>query len=611
MQHVFRGSSAFVSQLKAVTKSLFALSLAATGLCLPAAAQSGGAFNVTNIISDGSVPALVTDPHFINPWGISIGQDFWINTQATGLDYVALTSGTIPFTVTIPAVSGGTTATGSPTGTVFSSTAAGSFVLPNGSKAIFLFSSLDGTLSGWNVGLGTTSASVAQIVVNNSAANASYTDMALVTNATGTFILAANFGQGTSIDVFDSNFKPAKLAGTFTDPNLPANYAPYSVHAIGSQVFVTYTVRTTSGAADPAPPTTPPTTPTTPPPTTPPPTSPPTSSPYAVSAPHAISYQQVVGAGNGIVDVFDTNGNFVARAVTGGNLNSPWGVAIAPATFGIYGNDLLVGNFGDGIINVYDPKTFSFLGQIVDGTGKAIAFPGLWEIVFGTPSYGDVNSLYFAAGLNNETHGLFGSISNTATSNGAATFGLSSSTPTTTVTNGSSTTATISVAPTNNFSGTVTLACSGLPTGATCSFSPSTLTVSPMASATSTVTIQTAKSATLAYPRIFGGGHTAAITSALLLPFASILAFVRRRSSGKTSHLRLFSLMAVLFLVSTGIVAGCSSSNTPMAAAPITPPPMTPTAPTTPTTPTGSSQVTITATAGAITQNTVIALNVQ
>src|SRR5206468_5284430 len=194
----------------------------------------------------------------------------------------------------------------------------------NATKATFLFCSLDGVITGWNNKLGTAGA-VAQVAINNSVAGAVYTDLALVTNTNGTYILAANFGKGAAIEVYDSSFAPAKLAGSFTDPNLPANYVPYSVHVIGTQVFVTYALRGTSGGP-------------------------------------------TVAAGNGMVNVFDVNGNFVAHAVSpGGNLNAPWGLAIAPTAFGIFGGDLLVGNFGDGVINAYDPKTYAYLGQLADG----------------------------------------------------------------------------------------------------------------------------------------------------------------------------------------------------------------------------------------------------
>ncbi|WP_263383149.1 TIGR03118 family protein [Granulicella arctica] len=572
-------------------KKIFALVAGAAALGGFASAQTPGTFQVTNLLSDGSVPALTTDPNFLNPWGVSIGKDFWINTQATGLDYVALIPGAtstitapqIPFTVGIPAAGGVKTTTGTPTGTVFY--AGKSFLLPNGAPPSFLFSTLDGTVSGWNIGLGT-KGSVAQVAIDNSAANAVYTDMALLTNATGTFLLTANFGQGADVEVYDSSYKAAKLAGSFTDPNVPAGYAPYSVHSIGSQVFVTYMLRTAVSTTTPV-------------------TGGP--APYLVSpkASNGVAYQQTLGAGNGFLDVFDNNGNFVARAVdTGGNLNSPWGVAIAPATFGVFGGDLLVGNFGDGHINVYDPKTFAFLGQMTDGTGKSISYPGMWELVFGTGTagYGDVNTLFFSAGLNNEKDGLFASITNNATSTAPATFGVSASTTASSVKAGAAAKIVVAVAPTNSFSGNVTLSCSGLPTGATCTFSPAQLSVSSTQSATSTVTIQTAAAtASVSKPEGFTATRAAEIAAAMLLPFGSLLAFVRRRPVGKSSMVRLLGLVAIM-LVASGMIAGCSSGMTAAA----TPPPVTPTAPVA-----ATSQVTITATAGSTVQSTTVALTVQ
>jgi hypothetical protein len=604
-------SRASLKKMRNAAAKTLTFFLGAVSLCAPAFAQTAGSYQAANLISDGSVTAAVTDPQFINPWGISVGPGFWINTQATGLDYVATATGTIPFKVTIPTAAG--TGIGSPTGTIFSSSTT-NFKLPNGTAANFLFSTLDGTVSGWNAALGTTN-SVAQIAINNNAANAVYTDIAQLTNSTGTFLLAANFGAGTDIEVYDTNFKPAKLAGSFTDTNLPANYAPFAVHVIGNQVFVTYALRSTNTASSASPSPAPAPTPT----PTPTPTPSPVLGPYAISASGprsaATSYVQTVGAGNGIVDVFDLNGNFVSRAITGGNLNAPWGVAIAPTGFGIYGGDLLVGNFGDGIINVYNPTTFAFVGQLTDATGKSLSFASLWEIVFGqsnaTPAgAGDPNTLYIAAGLTNEAHGLFAGIANTTSSTAPAAFGFSASTSAATVAAGNSTTATISVAPTNSFSGNVSLSCGG-PVGVTCTFSPSTLSVTPTAAATSIVTIQTAASMAHLQKHIPWTRGPAALTVAFLLPFGSLLVFTRRRAIGKSHPLQLLSLFTLL-VISSGVVVGCSSAANP-ATAPVasTPAPTAPTTPAAPGTPAGLQMVTITATSGGLTQNTTIALTVQ
>jgi uncharacterized protein (TIGR03118 family) len=547
-------------------RNFIALSLLA--IAIPAAAQTAGTYAVTNLVSDGSVPATIMDANFINPWGVT-NATFWINTQATGLDYVLSPTNFPPFTppatpafafkISIPAASGGTTATGSPTGAASTGTATG-FVLPDAVKATFLFASLDGVITGWNSKLGTAGA-VAQAAINNSAAGAVYTDIALVANTNGTYLLAANFGKAAAIEVYDSNFAVAKLPGSFTDPTLPANYVPYSVHVIGTQVFVTYALRATTGGPTVAP-------------------------------------------GNGMVNVFDTNGNFVAHAIApGGNLNAPWGLAIAPASFGIFSGDLLVGNFGDGIINVYDPKTFAYLGQLADGTGKTLTYASLWELFFGltAPSAtngGNLNTLYFTAGLTGEKHGLLGSINTNPTATGTATYGFSASASTATVAAGSSATFVLSVAPTNNFSGTVALACSGLPEAATCSFSPasspSSLAVTASTPATTTLTIATVKKTASLRPFSIRGTAIDKITVALLLPFGALLLFPRRRSPNQQRSIRLLGLFGALIL-SVGFIAGCSSMSDVFV----------------PSTPAGTSVITIKATSGTITQSTVVNLTVQ
>src|SRR5271163_710731 len=390
----FSNSSNKPTQRKSCSRKILALGLMATAGLLPAVAQTAGTYSVTNLVSDGSVPATITDANFINPWGVT-NATFWINTQGTGLNYVISPTNFPPFTppatpaiafkISIPAATGGTTATGTPTGAAATGAATG-FVLPNGTKASFLFASLDGIITGWNSKLGTNGA-VAEVAINNNAAGAVYTGVALATNTNGTYLLAANFGKAT-IEVYNSSFAPATLAGTFTDPALPAGYVPYNVHVIGTQVFVTYALRSTTGTPTIAP-------------------------------------------GNGLVNVFDTSGNFVAHAVaTGGDLNAPWGVAIAPTTFGVFGGDLLVGNFGDGVINVYNPTTFAFLGQLTDGTGKTLAYASLWELFFGltapsSTSTGNLNTLYFTAGLTGEAHGLLTAIDTNPTATGTATYGFS------------------------------------------------------------------------------------------------------------------------------------------------------------------------------------------
>jgi uncharacterized protein (TIGR03118 family) len=544
-------------------KKYLAPLFAAITSCSLATAQTAGTYQVTNVISDGSVPATTIDANFINPWAITPTGTFWINTQGTSYSYVVPTAGTISFKVSIPAASGVTTATGSPTGAASVASAPTGYILSNGLKASFVFDSLDGLISGWNSKLGGAGVSpipVALPIMNNSSIGAVYTGLAIVTNPSGTFLLATDFGTPNAVEVYDSNFAKAKLAGSFTDPNLPANYAPYSIHVLGTQIYVAFALRNGTSPS---------------------------------------TYAPAGGAGSGIVSIFDINGNFVSRAVTGGNLNAPWGVAIAPTTFGIYGGALLIANFGDGVINAYNPTTFAYLGRLADGTGKTLVYPTIWDLVFGnTPAApgtaavaGAAGTLYFTAGLAGQKHGLLGQISVNTTPSGTPTFGFSTSTPALTIPAGSTGTATIAVAPTNGFSGTVALACTGLPVATTCSFSPASLTASASAPTTATVTVQTTKSTIVRLDPLHKK-HAAGVGLALLLPFGS-LAFFRRRNRS-SNPLPLLLLVAITF-VPIALIAGCSSTSGTLA----------------PSTPIGSTQFNVTATAGTITQSSAISLTVQ
>ncbi len=517
------------------------------------------AFTVNNIVSDGSVAAQTMDPAFINPWGISASPNWWISAQGSGLNFVLPVTGITAFKVTVPLASQPTTA-GLPAGSVTTGGSTG-FLLPNGAAPNFFFSTLDGTISGWNGKLGT-AGSVAQIVVNNSSTGASYTGLALLNTTAASFLLAPNFSSG-AVEVYNSSYQPAKLAGSFTDPNLPSGYYPYSIHILGTQIFVAYAQH--SG-------------------TTPP-------------------YRQLVAPGSGVVDVFDTTGTFVNRVATGANLNAPWGIAFAPANFGVYSNDLLIGNFGDGKINVYDPKAYSYIGQLMDGTGKSLAYASLWDLLTGgttvtgtsSVSGGSTSNVYFSAGLTGETHGLFAAISNATVAGGTPTFGFTSASSATTVKAGTSATVGLSVAPVNGFSGTVALSCSGLPVGATCTFAPNQYTVSSTAVSLGTVTITTTAANAQAKPFLFGRGVGSGTSLALLLPFASLLSLRRRFRQKLASHCGLLSAACGLVLLAVmALVTGCGTSS------PIVIP-----------TPTGTANLVVNATSGAVTQSATINVTVQ
>jgi uncharacterized protein (TIGR03118 family) len=331
-----------------------------TVACFQASAQTTPPANVYvqhNLVSDIPSMADVTDPNLVDPWGVVPGGGpFWVSVSGKATLYNG--AGVVTaLVVTVPPGAKGP-AKASVSGQVNNPTTG--FILANGNKASFMFSTEDGTISAWNTG------TLAQVMVDNSAAGAAYEGLAVGTSSLGPTLYAANFNTG-NIDVFDGKFAPATLAGSFKDPNLPAGFAPFNVWPVAGKLYVMYAKQ------------------------------------------NAAKKRDVAGPGNGYVSAFDFNGNFLKRAATEGPLNSPWGVAMAPATWGAFGGALLVGNFGNGQINAFDPTTGNSLGMLQDASGKPITNSGLWAIVFGTGG-GDVNTLYFSAGIQNEQHGLFGAI---------------------------------------------------------------------------------------------------------------------------------------------------------------------------------------------------------
>ncbi len=328
------------------------------------------AYVQTNIISDQAGVAAHTDPNLVNPWGISFeaGQPFWFSDNGTGKSTVVDGSGNLqpPNVITIPGLGGQVSA---PAGTVFNSSAG--FPVSEGGNSgasLFLFATEEGTIAGWNPSVDPN----AVIAVNHSATGASYKGLALGNNASGEDLFAANFGNGT-IDAFNANFQPATLQGSFSDPSLPSGYAPFNVQNLGGNLYVSYALQD-------------------------------------------IYKNNVFGQGDGYVDEFNTEGVFMRRVASQGTLNAPWGMAIAPATFGQFANDLLVGNFGDGRINAFDPSNGNFLGPLTGTNGQPITIDGLWSLTVGGGSLsGSPNTVYFTAGPDHETHGLFGALDPSST----------------------------------------------------------------------------------------------------------------------------------------------------------------------------------------------------
>ena len=346
----------------------FALALA---FAITTNARADSGYQVQNLVSDGFVAAKnpTPDPNLVNAWGLAFSatSPAWIADNGTGLSTLYDGNGNIiSLVVQIPspsALTGGT-----PTGIVANvSTSATSFAVTGGSSK-FIFATEDGIIAGWPGG------TQAIIAVDNSnppppAMPAVYKGIALSAGGSGQLLYATDFRNGR-VDVFSNTFAPATLpAGAFNDPNLPSGYAPFGIQAISGNIYVTY-AKQVLGSDD-----------------------------------------EAHGQGLGVVDVYDPNGVLLDRVATHGKLNAPWGIAMAPAGFGKFSNSLLIGNFGDGTINAYDPRTHELLGQLRGQDGKTIKIDGLWALEFGNGFNSQpVNTLFFTAGPDDENHGLFGRI---------------------------------------------------------------------------------------------------------------------------------------------------------------------------------------------------------
>lgn len=342
-------------------RAALAVSFTLTALTSPAYAVS---FNTINLVSDdqSAHPAQITDAGLINAWGVSsaapLGGPFWVSSNGAGtstlysVDPVTQVTHKVPLTVNIPGV--GTPS--NPTGQVFNDGfGSGAF-----GGDLFLFVNEDGTISGWQQADGTN----AHVVGLPSAL---YKGAAFGTIGNDSYLYGANFRAGT-VDALRGKVSSPSLSGNFLDPTLPSHYAPFNVQNLNGTLYVAYAEQDLA------------------------------------------SPDEVAGAGLGLVDAFDLQGNFLHRVATGGALNAPWGLAIAPSSFGVMAGTLLVGNFGDGHINAFDATTSAFLGQILGADGNPLAIDGLWAITPGNggQSGGSSNLLYFTAGPDGESHGLFG-----------------------------------------------------------------------------------------------------------------------------------------------------------------------------------------------------------
>jgi uncharacterized protein (TIGR03118 family) len=345
----------------------------------PAGANTHSSYRQINLVSDQAGKANLKDSDLVNAWGLaaspgtnaSPGSPLWVADNGT--DKATLYQGASATSVTkVPLVIDVTGA--APTGQVFNSDS-NAFVVSdshgNSGSSLFLFDTENGTIDGWAPNVGNPSGgnpSTITEVGRNNGANAVYKGLAIGKSSVGTTLYATNFRSGR-VEAYDSTFTPVELpGGLFVDPKLPAGYGPFGIAVIMGKLYVSF-AKQDPGLKD-----------------------------------------DVGGPGHGFVDVFGRNGKFIHRLITRGALDSPWGMALAPASFGQFAGDLLVGNFGNGWINAYNPTTGEHLGALHDSNGQPIVIDGLWGLMFGNGNAAGTNQLIFSAGPSDESHGLLGKI---------------------------------------------------------------------------------------------------------------------------------------------------------------------------------------------------------
>ena len=350
----------------------------AYGMVPATAGTQPGGYRQINLVSDQHGKANLTDHDLVNAWGLAAspgtnakpGTPLWVADN--GSDKATLYQGKSATAVSkvglVVHVTGA-----APTGQVFNADQSAFMVkdkMGHSGSAVFLFDTENGTIDGWSPGVNPSgpSPSVVTEVARNNGANAVYKGLAIATSGGKPFLYATNFRSGR-VEAYNARFKPVELpGGLFVDPRMPAGYGPFGIAEIMGKLYVTFAKQ------------------------------------------DATLHDDVAGRGHGFVDVFTNSGKFVRRLVTRGALDSPWGLALAPRSFGRFGGALLVGNFGNGHINAYDPVTGKQLGQLRRSNGRPIVIDGLWGLRFGNGTAAKTGELLFSAGPDHESHGLLGKI---------------------------------------------------------------------------------------------------------------------------------------------------------------------------------------------------------
>ena len=349
-------------RLRGVRVVVFAFAALALFAIPASAAAVSGTYTVTALVSNNGVPGTTMDERLVNAWGLVAGPGtpWWVSDNGADFSTLYFASG-VKRNLNV-------SVDGAPTGIVFNGDPASFPVGPNSAGALFIFATEGGTIAGWHPSVGT----AAEVKVDSSAGGAIYKGLAIATTGTGPQLYATDF-HNARIDVFDATWMAVTPAGGFVDPKIPSGYAPFGIQTIGTRIFVTF-AKQGAGAKD-----------------------------------------EIDGQGLGFVDAFDTDGNLLVRVAQHGLLNAPWGLALAPASFGRFGGDLLVGNFGDGHVNAYQELpdgTFELIGALRTADGRKLVIDGLWALQFGhgTVNNGPIDTLFFTAGPDGEADGLFGTI---------------------------------------------------------------------------------------------------------------------------------------------------------------------------------------------------------
>ncbi len=514
--------------------SLFLL-LTLASMDFSAQAQGNNNYTQTNLVSNVPGLALTKDDDLAHPWGMAVSANhaFRISAFLKGKFKSYDANGIAQDPRGVIGVPQGVTAQANPTGVAADTT--GQFISNESPLPLpFLFATTQGTISGEYADDRGDIKTTTILLVDHGAQGAEYTGLAvLAPDCCAPYLAVADFHR-RFVETFTAFFDPLGTLGNFTDPNLPAGYSPWNLQVVGNQVFVAYALQ------------------------------------------DATQQNPLPGAGNGIVDIYDLEGNFVKRFATNGPLNVPTAIVKASANFGAFSNDILIGNFGDGAINAFDPNTGQFLGSLKDGNGSQIANQQLHSLVFGDGSAGSADTLYLTAAPAGGTSGIFAAVV-VNTSGAGPDFALSSDRQSVTVALGQVADFSVKALPVGNYRGTFSFSCT-TPASVTCNVS--SVSMDPATGAAVVAVTATAS-------RAAGANAVAAV----LLP-GFLLAGIGWRRRRLLSRFMVLAGVGLLGLSAVGM-SGCGGGGAKMNPGPT------------------AQAFSVTATSGSVSHTTTLTLNVQ